>query len=119
MDHYEQEGSVRATVGGLPPDHGRAPVQTAVEANASKRNTGFPSMFSGAGAAATEKPSASTDKEKLDTSDPWAAYRSKSEKYNFNDDPLLTGSNKDTNGGKDERKDRRRHLRYAHPKNQI
>ena len=63
-------------------------------------------MFSGIGATATEKPSASTDKRKLDASDPWAAYRSESEQYNFNKDALFTGSlNKDANIDKDERQD--------------
>ena len=74
------EGSVPATVDGSPPDLGGIPVKTAMGANASKRNTGFPSMFSGTGAAAAEKPSASTEKRKLDTPDPWAEYRKKSEK---------------------------------------
>ena len=91
LDLYEQKAQFPqpSTVDGSPPDLGGVPVKTAMDANATKRNTGFPSMFSGTGAAATEKPSASTDKRKLDASDPWAAYRSKS----------------DANVDKDERKD--------------
>ena len=60
------------TVDGSPPDVGGIPVKTAMDANADTRNTGFPSMFSGTGAAATEQATASTDKRKFDTADPWA-----------------------------------------------
>ena len=84
------EGSVPATVGGLPPDHGGAPVQPTMDTGANTRKTCFPSMFSGTGAAATEKPSASTDKRKVESPDPWAEYRNKSEQYNFSNDSLFT-----------------------------
>ena len=59
------EGSVPPAVGGLPPGHGGAPTQPTVDSSANKRNdTNVPSMFSGTGATATEKLSASTDKRK-------------------------------------------------------
>ena len=45
------EGSVPATLEGSPPDAEGIPLKTAMYANATSRNTGFPSMFSGTGGA--------------------------------------------------------------------
>ena len=86
------EGSIPATVEGSPPDVGGIPVKTAMDAKAANRNTGFASMFSGTGAAATEQATASTGYRNFEPSEPWADYRKKSAQYNFSDDPLFKGS---------------------------
>ena len=109
------------TVDGSPPDVGGIPVKTAMDANADTRNTGFPSMFSGTGAAATEQATASTDKRKFDTADPWAEYRKKSAQYNFSDDSLCSKAplTRMPNKTKMTAKMKGQHLRYELPKNKI
>ena len=100
------EGSIPATVEGSPPEVGGIPVKTAMDASAANRNTGFPSMFSGTGAAATEQATASTGYKKFGTSDPWADYMKKSAQYNFSDDPLFKGSfNQEAKQNKEDCKD--------------
>ena len=100
------EGSVPATLEGSPPDAGGIPLKTAMDTNATSRNTGFPSMFSGTGAAATEQATASTDRQQFKQPDPWTEYKKKSAQYNFSDDPLYKSSfNQDAAQNKDDRKD--------------
>ena len=107
LDLYVRKARFRQPyIDGSPPDVGGIPVKTAMDANADTRNTGFPSMFSGTGAAATEQATASTDQRKFGTADPWADYRKKSAQYNFSDDPLFKGSfNQDAKQNKVDRKE--------------
>ena len=100
------EGTVPATLEGSPSDPAGIPLKTAMDASATSRNTGFPSMFSGTGAQATEQATASTDRQQFKQSDPWMDYRMKSAQYNFSDDPLYKSSfNQDATQKKDDRKD--------------
>ena len=100
------EGTVPATLDGKPQDAGGIPVKTAMDATATSRNTGFPSMFSGTGAPAAEQATASTEKQQFKQPDPWTDYMKKSAQYNFSDDPLYKSSfNQDATQRKDYRKD--------------
>ena len=100
------EGAVPATLEGSPSDPAGIPLKTAMDASATSRNTGFPSMFSGTGAQAAEQATASTDRQQFKQPDPWMDYRMKSAQYNFSDDPLYKSSfNQDATQKKDDRKD--------------
>ena len=106
------EGTVPATLDGKPREEGGSPIKTAMDATASTRNTGFPSMFSGTGAPAAEQATASTDRQQFKQPDPWTEYMKKSAQYNFSDDPLYKSSfNQEATKTKDDRKDEGRLLR--------
>ena len=100
------EGTVPATLDGKPLDKGGSPIKTAMDATASVRNTGFPSMFSGTGAPAAEQATASTDRQQFKQPDPWTEYMRKSTQYNFSDDPLYKSSfNQEATKTKDDRRE--------------